>query len=73
MKVKITKIIDNKTIKGVSSVYKTHNKYGKYVTVNRNYLIHCDCKSYDSMIVGKNVVISQTRPISKNKKWVLID
>ena len=69
MKVKIKNIIDNNTFKAVAVLYKKHKKYGKYLTFHKNYLIHC--KSSDALNIGDEVLVSQTRPISKNKRWAL--
>lgn len=68
MKVKIVKVIDNKTFKGLSTRYKKHEKYGKYTTVYKKYLVDSNNASVQ---VGDEVEIVGCRPISKNKKWVL--
>lgn len=68
MKIKATvlKIIDEKTCKCISSNYKKHALYGKYVMVYKKYLVDCaDVKVKE----GDNVEISSTRPISKRKAW----
>jgi small subunit ribosomal protein S17 len=69
MKVKILNVIDNKTFKAVATIYKAHKKYGKYLTSHKNYLVHCvDSKNLNN---GDEVLISQTKPISKSKRWIL--
>lgn len=68
MKVKVLNIIDNKTFKGVATSYKKHAKYKKYVTSYKKYLVHFEG---DCVSVGDEVTISETRPISKNKRWIL--
>lgn len=70
MKVKILNIIDNKTFRGVATSYKKHPKYEKYVTSYKKYLIHYDNLA-NNLVVGQEVAISPTRPISKNKRWIL--
>ena len=70
MKVRVLKIVDNKTFKGSSSAYKKHSKYGKYVTTNKNYLIHCSDSSLLS--IGSEVNIKESRPFSKRKSWVVV-
>lgn len=66
MKAKIVSIIDSKTIKVSSTTYKKHEKYGKYITISKKYLVDTDGKSVE---VGQEIEISSSRPISKRKKW----
>jgi len=68
MKVKIVNIIDNKTFKAVSTSYKKHKLYGKYITTHKNYLVGYDGQDIK---VGDEVEITNSRPISKRKKWSL--
>ncbi|MBL6664656.1 MAG: mitochondrial small ribosomal subunit protein uS17m [Rickettsiales bacterium] len=68
MKVKIEKIIDEKTLKVVATSYKKHKLYGKYITTHKNYLVDY---SGQKVNVGDEVEIVSTRPISKRKKWAL--
>jgi small subunit ribosomal protein S17 len=70
MKVKVLNIIDDKTFKGVATSYKKHPKYKKYVTSYKKYLVHFEGKG---ITVGDEVVITETRPISKRKRWILSD
>ena len=71
MKVKILNIIDSKTFKAVATAYKAHTKYGKYLTSHKKYLVHYEGSR--ALNIGEEVSISQTRPISKNKRWVFKD
>jgi small subunit ribosomal protein S17 len=66
MKAKIISIIDLKTIKVSSTNYKKHEKYGKYITVTKNYLVETEGKN---VAIGQEIEIISSRPISKNKKW----
>jgi small subunit ribosomal protein S17 len=66
MKAKIVSIIDSKTIKVSSTTYKKHEKYGKYITISKKYLVDTDGKSVE---IGQEIEISSSRPISKRKKW----
>lgn len=68
MKVTVVKIIDNKTLKVVSTSYKKHKLYGKYITTHKNYLVDYNGQEVK---VGDEVEITSTRPISKRKKWAL--
>jgi small subunit ribosomal protein S17 len=47
-----------------------HPKYKKYVNITKKYHAHDEkneCK------VGDNIIMSETRPISKTKHWVVIE
>jgi len=68
MKAKVISVIDSKTIKVSSSTYKKHHKYGKYITVNKNYLVDTGGKAVN---LDQEVELISSRPISKNKKWKL--
>ncbi len=68
MKVKILNIIDSKTFKAIATMYKAHKKYGKYLTSHKKYLVHYEGEK--PLNIGEEVLISQTRPISKNKRWI---
>lgn len=68
MKVKILNIIDDKTFKGVATAIKKHPRYGKYITVHKNYLIDSQGQK---VTVGDEVEIVSSKPISKRKKWAL--
>jgi len=68
MKVRVLNIIDDKTFKALSTVYKKHPKYGKYITVHKKYLVDSSNKKVN---VGDEVEIVSTRPISKTKRWAL--
>ncbi len=68
MKVTVLNIIDDKTFKAISTSSKKHEKYGKYVTVHKKYLVDSAGKKVN---VGDVVEIVSTRPISKLKRWAL--
>lgn len=46
-----------------------HPQYGKYLTRRKKYAVHdlLDCK------VGDEVTIRETRPLSKSKRWRVIE
>ncbi|MBI5913676.1 30S ribosomal protein S17 [Candidatus Azambacteria bacterium] len=48
---------------------KEHPIYRKRYTVTKRYKAHDEKKEYK---VGDKVVIEETRPISKDKKWTVI-
>lgn len=62
------KVISNKmprTVVVEVSRLKKHPVYGKYFTISKSYKAHTDEKIEE----GKTVLITPTRPISKDKKW----
>ena len=46
-----------------------HPKYGKFYTINKKYTAHDPQNRYE---VGDKVEISETKPISKRKKFEVI-
>ncbi len=68
MKVKVLNIIDDSTFKAESTSYKKHEKYGKYITRHKKYLVDSGGKKVE---VGQEVEIVSSRPISKTKRWAL--
>jgi small subunit ribosomal protein S17 len=69
MKAKVVNIIDKNTIKVVVTSYKKHPRYGKYITIYKNYLVDSLGKNIS---IGEEVQMKNSKPISKLKKWVLI-
>jgi len=47
----------------------THKRYKKVITRTKRYAVH-DTTSNSS--IGDEVLIRETRPISKTKNWVLV-
>jgi len=66
MKAKIVKVIDEKTVKAVSTTYKKHEKYGKFITTSKNFMVDSNNKKVE---VGQEIEIINSRPVSKTKKW----
>ena len=48
------------------SYEKKHPKYLKYYTVTRRFKAHNENNEYKT---GDQVIISETRPLSKEKRW----
>jgi small subunit ribosomal protein S17 len=48
----------------------THPKYRKYVTRSSRFQVHDETNDAK---VGDTVRITETRPLSKNKRWRIID
>lgn len=48
---------------------KKHPKYKKYYKVTRRFKAHDEKGEYH---IGDKVIIQETRPISKDKRWVVV-
>jgi small subunit ribosomal protein S17 len=59
----------NKTRVVAVTRLKKHPKYHKYYKVTKRYKTHDEKNEYK---VGDKVVIQETRPLSKEKRWVVI-
>lgn len=66
---KVVKISGDKTIKVEVNEYRSHSKYLKRYRVTKNFLVHDE---NGSAKVDDEVVIQQSRPISKRKCWILV-
>jgi small subunit ribosomal protein S17 len=49
--------------------FKKHPKYLKYFKVSKRFKAHDENNEYKT---GDKVIIEQSRPLSKEKKWVII-
>jgi small subunit ribosomal protein S17 len=49
--------------------YVKHPKYGKFYTISKRYKAHDEKNEY---AVGEVVIIEETRPISKDKTFVVV-
>lgn len=49
--------------------YVAHKKYGKYYKIDKHYKAHDENNEYK---VGDKVVIEESRPISKDKNFVVL-
>jgi small subunit ribosomal protein S17 len=47
-----------------------HPKYGKFVNMSKKYSVHDETNDCN---VGDTVKIMETRPLSKNKCWRLVE
>lgn len=59
-----------KTVVVRVDAFKKHPKYGKYYRVSTNWKAHDDAGEYN---VGDEVVIQETRPLSKEKRWRVVE
>lgn len=60
----------DKTIKVEVTTKMKHPKYGKFIKKRKNYLAHDENNECQ---VGDTVRIMETRPLSKLKKWRLVE
>ena len=51
-------------------VLKKHSRYHKYFTVSKKLKVHDKENKYK---IGDRVVIEECRPLSKDKRWIIID
>lgn len=58
----------DKTAKVAVSRYVRHPKYKKFQKIVKKYLVHDE---NNEASVGDNVVIRETRPMSKNKHFII--
>lgn len=48
---------------------KKHRRYGKYYKVTKRYKAHDEKNEYKT---GDKVVIQESKPMSKEKRWVIV-
>lgn len=60
----------NKTAVVLVSRLKKHRTYGKYIRRQTKYMVH---DPHNSCQVGNRVRIVESRPISKRKRWQLLE
>ena len=69
----IGKVVSNscdKTITVLVETYKTDKKYGKRVKYSKKYAAHDE---KNEAVVGDKVRIVETRPLSKTKRYRLVE
>jgi small subunit ribosomal protein S17 len=49
--------------------WKVHPKYLRRVRVHKNYKAHDENNEYQ---VGDNVILEETKPMSRDKRWLVI-
>jgi len=60
----------DKTVVVTVSNEKRHKKYLKYYTVSRRLKAHDENNEYK---VGDSVIIEESRPLSKEKRWRVVE
>jgi len=57
-----------KTVVVAVNRYKKHPKYKKYFKITKRFKVHNDKGEFHT---GDKVLIEESRPLSKEKKWVI--
>ena len=66
-------VVSNKMDKSITVAVKRrvkHNVYGKYLNKTKKFLAHDEENTCN---IGDTVRIMETRPLSKNKSWRLVE
>tara|TARA_B100001939_G_scaffold153572_1_gene132702 strand:- start:538 stop:765 length:228 start_codon:yes stop_codon:yes gene_type:complete len=66
---KVVKKSGDKTVSVLVTRQTTHPIYKKIIRVSKKYLAH---DADNTIAVGENVKIQETKPLSKNKSWEVI-
>ena len=66
---KVVKKSGDKTVSVLVTRQSTHPIYKKIIRVSKKYLAH---DADNTIAVGENVKIQETKPLSKNKSWEII-
>lgn len=72
-KERVGKVVSNKMDKSITVLIERrvkHAIYGKYVTKTTKFMAHDETNDCNP---GDLVKISETRPLSKNKRWRLVE
>ena len=66
---KVVKKSGDKTVSVLVTRQTTHPIYKKIIRVSKKYLAH---DADNTIAVGENVKIQETKPLSKKKSWEII-
>ena len=66
---KVVKKSGDKTVSVLVTRQTTHPFYKKIIRVSKKYLAH---DADNTIAVGENVKIQETKPLSKSKSWEII-
>lgn len=72
-KTRTGKVVSSKMDKSITVAVDRqvkHSIYGKFITKTKKYMAHDEENTASS---GDTVLIAETRPLSKNKKWRLVE
>ena len=59
-----------KTVVVRVDLLKKHPRYHKYYRISKKFKVHDEKSEY---LVGDTVIIGETRPISKEKRWRVVE
>lgn len=65
----VTSVKMDKTIVVTVDTYKMHEKYKKRYKVSSKFYAHDEA---NACALGQQVVIEETRPLSKTKRWKVV-
>ena len=71
-KQRIGKVVSNRMQKSITVLVERklkHPLYGKFVKMSKKFMAHDENNESN---IGDKVLIMETRPLSKNKKWRLV-
>lgn len=60
----------DKTVTVQVTRFVKHPRYHKYISRSKNYKAHDE---NNDCIVGDKVVIRESRPLSKSKRWIVVE
>lgn len=66
----VTSDVMDKTIVVSIHTYKSHAKYNKRFRVTKKFYAHDEENKFK---VWDTVLISETKPLSKSKRWMVVD
>ena len=66
---KVVKKSGDKTVSVLVTRQTTHPIYKKIIRVSKKYLAH---DAGNTIAIGENVKIQETKPLSKHKSWEII-
>lgn len=66
----VASVAGDKTLGVDVSRYVKHPKYGKYTKRKKRYAVHTEKEGHT---VGEKVMFKETAPISKRKRFILIE
>ena len=66
---KVVKKSGDKTVSVLVTRQTTHPIYKKIIRVSKKYLAH---DADNTIVIGENVKIQETKPLPKNKSWEII-
>jgi small subunit ribosomal protein S17 len=72
-KERVGKVVSNKMTKSITVLVERkvkHPMYGKFVSKSKKFMAHDE---NNECAIGDLVKIMETRPLSKNKRWRLVE